>query len=173
VLLAINAAFGPADLAAVPKAAFALDTGWVSFPRVKTAVARRCPLWPETIEALKDTDKRRPKPANPGLAGRMFLTAKGTACEKRYRNISISVMFRAHLKLCGFYRPDLGLYTLRHVFRTVADETLDHPAIAMIMGHRDPTMSGLYRQTVSDDRLGAVVDHVRGWLFGSNLHKSR
>jgi hypothetical protein len=27
-------------------------------------------------------------------------------------------------------------------------------------------MSSVYRETISDARLRAVADHVRGWLFG-------
>jgi len=34
-----------------------------------------------------------------------------------------------------------------------------------IMGHVDDSISDHYRETVSDDRLQAVVDHVRAWLF--------
>jgi hypothetical protein len=33
------------------------------------------------------------------------------------------------------------------------------------MGHEVPHMSAVYRETISDARLRAVADHVRGWLF--------
>jgi hypothetical protein len=35
------------------------------------------------------------------------------------------------------------------------------------MGHEVPHLSSVYRETISDDRLRAVVDHVRQWLFPS------
>ncbi len=64
-------------------------------------------------------------------------------------------------------RKGLGFYTLRHTFRTVADEAKDQPAADYIMGHEVPHMSSVYRETISDARLKAVSDHVRGWLCGS------
>ncbi|MFH1923060.1 MAG: hypothetical protein ABIP48_24615, partial [Planctomycetota bacterium] len=73
--------------------------------------------------------------------------------------------FRGLLKSLGLYRPGVGHYSLRHVFRTVADETLDFPAVNLVMGHVDRTMGATYRERIDDDRLVAVTEHVRGWLF--------
>src|SRR5262249_48747574 len=64
-------------------------------------------------------------------------------------------------------RKGVGFYTLRRTFRTVADEAKDQPAADYIMGHESPHMSTIYRERISDDRLRAVADHVRGWLFGA------
>jgi integrase len=62
-------------------------------------------------------------------------------------------------------RKGLGFSTLRHTFRTVADESKDQPAVDFIMGHEVPHRSAVYRETISDARLKAVTDHVRSWLF--------
>jgi integrase len=62
-------------------------------------------------------------------------------------------------------RKGLGFYTLRHTFRTVADEAKDQPACDFIMGHEGPHVAAVYRERISDDRLKAVTDHVRKWLF--------
>jgi hypothetical protein len=59
----------------------------------------------------------------------------------------------------------VGFYTLRHTFRTVADEAKDQPAADFIMGHEVPHMSSVYSETISDARLRAVADHVHAWLF--------
>jgi hypothetical protein len=64
------------------------------------------------------------------------------------------------------YRDGIGFYTLRHVFRTVADAARDPVAIDLIMGHTDPSMGGHYRERVEDNRLQAVAEYVRAWLFG-------
>ncbi len=63
-------------------------------------------------------------------------------------------------------RKGRGFYTLRHVFRTVADETLDRPAVDLVMGHHDPSMGGRYREHLADERLRRVADHVHAWLLG-------
>jgi integrase len=45
-----------------------------------------------------------------------------------------------------------GFYTLRHVFRTVADETKDQPVVDSIMGHESGHMSTVCRETIADER---------------------
>ena len=47
----------------------------------------------------------------------------------------------------------------------MADEAKDQPAADFIMGHEVPHMCSVYRETISDERLKAVADHVRKWLF--------
>ena len=55
ILLGINCAFGNTDVATLPRSRVNLERGWHDFERVKTAVDRRCPLWPETLRALVQT----------------------------------------------------------------------------------------------------------------------
>jgi hypothetical protein len=38
-------------------------------------------------------------------------------------------------------------------------------AVDYLMGHARDDMASVYRERISDDRLRAVADHVRGWLF--------
>ena len=65
------------------------------------------------------------------------------------------------LKELKLKRPGLNFYTLRHVFRTVADATRDPVAIDLIMGHTDPSMAAHYRERIDDSRLRAITEHVR------------
>jgi hypothetical protein len=60
--------------------------------------------------------------------------------------------------------PD-GFYLLRHTFRTVADEVRDTPAARLVMGHAGTTIDHTYRERIGDERLLAVTEHVRTWLF--------
>ena len=61
----------------------------------------------------------------------------------------------------------------RGTFRTVADETLDFPAVRLAMGHLGEDDAGIemdnrYVTSISDDRLRAVANHVRAWLYSGS-----
>jgi integrase len=77
IFLGINAGFGMSDCGTLPLSALDLDGGWVNFPRPKTGIDRRCRLWPETVQAIRDALALRPKPKDPGHVGLVFLTAQG------------------------------------------------------------------------------------------------
>jgi integrase len=167
ILLGINAGFGNSDCAQLPQEVVNLKAAVIDYPRPKTGIPRRCPLWPETVAALRDVLAKRPEPKAEEDAGLVFITKYGGSWDKETSTNPISQemgkLLRA-LHIDG--RKGLGFYTLRHTFRTVADELKDQPAADYIMGHEVPHMSTVYRETISDGRLRAVTDHVRAWLFG-------
>jgi integrase len=168
ILLGVNCGFGNTDCANLMLSALDLDGGWINFPRPKTGVDRRCPLWPETVAALRAAADVRPNPANASDCGRVFLSSRGNAyirsADKFHKDL-LTIQFTRHLRAFGIHRAGVGFYALRRTFRTVADETLDPVAIDIIMGHADPSMAARYREGVGDARLRAVVDHVRTWLW--------
>lgn len=90
ILLGINCGFGPADCGNLPIKALDLKAGWVNYPRPKTGVARRCPLWPETVEALKESIANRPKPHDEADNGMVFLTKYGQRWAKESSDNPIS-----------------------------------------------------------------------------------
>jgi integrase len=168
ILLGINAGFGNTDCANLPLRAVDLDKGIIDFPRPKTGIPRRCALWPETVAALRESLAKRYEPKNEEDAGLVFITQRGQsfqASEKDRPIAQVMAWLLRRLRING--RKGLGFYTLRHTFRTVADESRDQPAVDFIMGHEVPHMSSVYRETISDDRLRAVAAHVRKWLFPS------
>jgi integrase len=168
LLLGVNCAFGNSDCGNLPLSAVDLDNAMIDFPRPKTGIARRCPLWPETVAALRDALAKRPEPKSEADAGLFFVTKYGLSWHKETPDGPISKETAKLLKALGINgRKRLGFYTLRHTFRTVADESKDQPAVDFIMGHEVPHMSAVYRETISDERLRAVADHVRRWLFPS------
>jgi hypothetical protein len=59
----------------------------------------------------------------------------------------------------------------RQTIRTIADATKDFPAIRLIMGHVDASIDGVYCETLDDERLLAVTEHVRAWLFGGDAQR--
>ena len=164
LLLGINAGYGNSDVGNLPMSAVNLDTGWITYPRPKTGIPRRCPLWPETVEALREALAKRPKPKDPADAGLLFLTQRGYSWAKDIADSPITKETRKLLDQLDI-NGHRNYYTLRHSFRTVADEARDQPAVDHIMGHESTHMSTTYRETISDARLKAVSDYVHGWLF--------
>src|SRR5262249_40193575 len=77
ILLGINAGQGNTDCARLPLAAMDFGTGWLDYPRPKTGVPRRCWLWPQTVEAIKEAVAERPAPKAIGDAGLIFITKYG------------------------------------------------------------------------------------------------
>jgi integrase len=174
LLLAINTALGNSDVGNLPISAVNLETGWLDFPRPKTGIPRRCPLWPETLVALRESLVKRPTPKDPADAGLFFITKYGERWAKADNDNPVSKETRKLLDALGINgRKGLGYYTLCHTFRTVADEAKDQPAVDHIMGHESPHISVVDRERISNERLKAVTDHVRQWLFGKAVAASQ
>jgi integrase len=175
-LLGLNCGFGNTDCATLPQTALDLDGGWIDFPRPKTGIHRRVPLWPETVAALRLVIANRPEPKGSSDAGLVFLTDQGrpwVRVQARRKNASadaivhldaLSQRFRKLLKGLSI-NSHRNFYTLRHNFETIAGESKDQVAVDSIMGHVDPSMGAQYREKISDARLLAVVNVVRGWIF--------
>jgi integrase len=166
VLLALNAAYGNADVASLPETALDLNHGWVEFPRVKTGVARRCPLWPEVVEILREWLPRRPKPGKEAV-GLVFLSSRGNRwIRNEGRTDALGARFSRLLKKLEINgRRSLGLYTMRHTFATAGANSRDTDAVRAILGHIDPHTSAAYIEGISDERLLAVTETVRQWLW--------
>ena len=77
ILLGVNCGFGNHDVATLPQSALDLANGWIRFPRPKTCIDRRCPLWPETVEALNAAIAERPTPKDKADANLVFVTKYG------------------------------------------------------------------------------------------------
>lgn len=165
IVLALNTGFGPADIGRLPFSALNLDAGWVDFPRVKTAIRRLIPLWPETVALLRDAIRLRPNPQNPSAAERVFLTRRGLPWEGNTCQNLIGRRFRDILRQLKLHRPGRSFYSCRHILETIGGDTADQVAVDSVMGHRRGDMAENYRHGVSDDRLRAVVNHVRAWLW--------
>jgi integrase len=165
VLLAINCGLGNSDCGSLPLSALDLDGGWLDYPRPKTGVGRRCPLWPETVDALRQALAERHEPEKAEHAGLVFMTRYGRPWAKATPYSPVCQWTRKLVRSLGI-GGGKGFYALRHTFRTVADEVKDQPAVDFMMGHEVPHMSAVYRERISDERLRAVAEHVRAWLFG-------
>ncbi len=170
ILLGINGGLGNHDVATLPVSALDLDLGWLDYPRPKTAVPRRIPLWPETVLALQQVLAQRPKPHDARLKGRVFVTSHGGTWERNGQDNPVSKEMAKLLKRLGFHRDGLGFYSLRRTFETIGGESRDQIAVDAIMGHTPASddMAAVYRQRISDDRLVGVVSFVRDWAFNNS-----
>ena len=167
IYLGVQAGFGPGDIAGLPLSVVDLDRGWIDFPRPKTGIERRVPLWSETVEALKASRAQRPE-AKADEARDLFFVAKyGKAWGDGTTRFPVSGEFLKLLRPLGLSRHGRGFYALRHTFRTIAGCARDVEAIRSIMGHANDHVEATYTHSVEDSRLRAVVDHVHAWLFAS------
>ena len=170
ILLGLNCGFGNSDCATLPLKAVNLDSSWIDFPRPKTGVARRCPIWPETAAALREWLARRPEPKDKADDHLVFITRFRTSWNKSSNGDNhanpISWEMKKLLKELKLHRSGLGFYMLRRVMETIGGESRDQPAVDHIMGHAREDMASVYRERISDERLQAVANHVRTWLYG-------
>lgn len=167
ILLGVNCGFGNRDCGTLPLSAVDLKTGWIAFPRSKTAVERRCPLWAETVKALRLAIETRRTPKDPAHSGLVFITKYGLPWSNDTPDSPIAKEFAKLATALKIHKHGRGFYGLRHTFQTVAEECRDIVAVAAIMGHIDTSMSAHYRERISDERLRAASDTVRAWLFAS------
>jgi integrase len=173
ILLGVNAGLGQTDVAGLPLDAVDLTGCWLNYPRTKTEVDRRCPLWPETVKAIKAALAVRPQPQDEADAGLVFLTHRGARwirwgtkaeSESLYFNDFIAAEFDKLARNVKVERRG-SFYNLRHTFRTIADASKDQPAVNLIMGHTSGGMDEEYRDRIDDKRLQDVVNVVRSWLW--------
>lgn len=159
ILLAINGGLGNTDVARMPIDALDLAAGWLNYPRPKTGMPRRIPLWPETIKELRAVVADRKD-------GLVFMGPKGGRYMSEAKN---NQLCHSMQELC----EEVGIsgrtfYDLRRTFETVADNlSRDRDGVKAIMGHAPDSgdMSAVYRQNWFEDRLRGIVDKVHDWLF--------
>lgn len=174
ILLGVNCGYGNADVAALELRHLDPKRGWADFPRPKTGIHRRCPLWPETVKTLSAWLKVRPTPKDDAHTDRVFITKHGNVWDKGPSSTGthggpLSLEFKKLLQRLHLHRPRLGFYGLRHTFETVGGNSRDQVAVDAIMGHApdDADMGTIYRERVDDKRLLAVTTTIRRWLFGT------
>ena len=165
--LGINCGYGNNDCGTLLQNSLDLDNGWANHPRPKTGVLRRCPLWPETVKAIRESLAVRPLPKDRANDDLVFVTKYGLPWATWTGSgigSAVSRMTLRLLKTLDIQREGRGFYGLRHSFQTIAGDTTDQVAVDQIMGHIDPSMAANYRHKIEDERLIKVTEHVRSWL---------
>lgn len=168
ILLGINCGFENKDCALLRFDHLDLDRAWIDFPRNKTGANRRCPLWPQTVGAIRDAINNRREKVKPGLEEYVFFTKYGNLwCNTNgVPGSAISQEMGKLLDKVGGRKKGVAFLALRHTFQTVGEGSGDLYAVKSIMGHADEAsdMSPIYREIMTDSRLRAVVDFVHAWL---------
>lgn len=160
--LGLNCGYGPTDIARLDLSTFqqASESEFLEYPRRKTEIARCAWLWPETIEAIEKSIERRPEPLKKAKH-LLFVYRDGQSWERT--SVPISKRFADARKWAGLKKGDY--YWLRHTFETISGGAKDQVATDLVMGHVDPSMGDNYRHHIGEDRIKAVCDHVRAWLY--------
>jgi integrase len=173
ILLAINAGLGNNDIGLLRMKHLDLDAGWLNYPRPKTGMNRRCPLWAETISAVKEWLTIRPAPAKETDGDLVFITMRG----KRgwTADLHDKPLTKEIRKLLDRLRIEgqRNFYCIRHTFETIAGNSRDQVAVDAIMGHDNGSMANQYRERIDDARLKAVTEHVHAWLFARDKPQLR
>lgn len=156
ILLGLQAGFSNIECALLPRSA--IQDGWLVWPRAKTGIERKIPLWKETQAAIKKAIAAGP------VDGERVIYRKNGKPFRTCQNIMYA--FEVVAAKAGV---ECKFYDLRRTLQTVAENHIDNfdlPAIQAIMGHciRRDDMSSNYRQNMKDERLIAVTDAVRKWL---------
>jgi integrase len=172
ILLGINCAFGNDDCATICVKHLDLEGGWHNYPRPKTSIVRRCPLWPETVEALEAAIAARRKARDPQHADRVFLTAHGNTWERGEEDGPISKEMSKLMKGLNLHKNGRNFYSLRHTFYTVAQSSGQSSAASFIMGHApsNEDMAAFYLEDTFDNTLLTVSNFIRSWLHNSPSH---
>ena len=130
--------------------------------RGKTGVQRACPLWPETVEALKVVTSRTHKPSD-----LVFITKFGSsyATEDGSDN-PLSKEFAKLCKAANCHVKNRGFYGLRHTFRNIAYRYCnDREAVDFIFGHKEGDTADEHyldvETQIEDQRLISVSNTVR------------
>ena len=167
LLLGINLALGNSDVDQLEFRHINQKTSWLRYPRPKTGVDRRCPLWAETLKAIKVAIKQRPTPKDKVHEQLVFITTRGLRWGKAKADNPVAKETGKQLKRLGMKQPGLSFYALRHTFETIGGDFRDQIAVDHIMWHSPPAgdMSARYREAIQDYRLKSVTDHVHRWLF--------
>jgi integrase len=178
ILLGLNAGFGNTDCARLKAKLIDFKTGWLDYPRPKTAIERRVPLWPETLAAIREAIQARPIAKNPADDDLCFLTSHGMPIvwdeergEKHFNVNNVTTAFGKLMQKLKMNKTGHNFYSLRRTFETIAGASKDQVAVDYIMGHADNSMAERYRQGIEDERLKATVDHVHAWLFPKEKKK--
>ncbi len=168
IWLGLNCGFGCTDCGKLQWSDLDFKDGRVKLARNKTGVERNFPLWPETMQALKELPRSGPF---------VFYTSRGHLWiramvktnddgERKYTFVNrITPTFSRLMKKVNIHAPKgTGFYSLRRTAATVAARSGDPFAVQRLLGHVDLTMATRYVQDVSE-QTDRVIQNSRKYVL--------
>jgi integrase len=171
IWVGLNCGFGCTDCAELEWKHLDLENGRVNFPRGKTGIGRNLPLWPETMQALKDVPKSGElvfctSRGNPWV--RTIRTVNENGTDKYTKDDAVSKEFAKLMKKAGIKaEKGVGFYTLRRTAATLAAHSGDPFAVQKLLGHADVKMASTYVQNISE-QTDRVVNRTRRVIIQDN-----
>ena len=171
IWLGLNCGFGCTDCAELKWKNLDLENGRVRFPRGKTGIERNLPLWPETMQALKEIPKKGElvfytRGGNPWV--RATRSKEGDGNEKYTKDDAVTKEFSKLMKKAGIRAPKgVGFYTLRRTAATLAANSGDPFAVQKLLGHSDIKMASTYVQNISE-QTDRVINNSRKTIVEGN-----
>jgi len=173
IWLGVNCGFGCTDCGKLKCKELDFKNSRVKLARNKTGVRRNLPLWPETMQALKEL---------PRSGQLVFYTSQGHPWvrtliktngdgEREYMSVNrITPTFSRLMKKVGIHAPKgTGFYALRRTAATMAVRSGDPFAVQRLLGHVDLTMATRYVQDVSE-QTDRVIENSRKYVIqGENV----
>ncbi|MDM4014615.1 tyrosine-type recombinase/integrase [Roseiconus lacunae] len=170
MLLGLNAGYGNSDLSRLK---VARATGeWLDVIRGKTSEPRRCWLWPETRRAIKTVLKNHDggELLFQSMFGQPLVAEDGT-------RDAVTGEFKKLREACKVDRKGVSFYALRHMTETIGGQCPGVPNVQVvvdfIMGHKDDSMGGVYRESIPDASIKKVCQHIRNWIMDAKPSRLR
>jgi len=160
IWLGLNCGFGCTDCGKLKWKDLDLQNNRVRLARSKTGIDRNLPLWPETIQALKNVPKSGElvfytRRGIPWVTTRRVVEKNGTSRYTRTDNVTQA--FSKLKKKAGIeMEKGVGFYTLRRTAATLTARSGDPFAVKSLLGHADLKMATTYVQDVSEQTDRAI-----------------
>jgi len=171
IWLGLNCGFGCTDCAELKWTDLDLVNARVKLPRRKTGISRDLPLWPETVESLKNIPRTGKlvfytSRGNPYI--QTLLKPDGNGNGKYTTLNTITIKFSRLIKKSGLDVPKgTGFYSLRRTAATNAVRSGDPFAVQRLLGHADLQMATRYVQNVSK-QTDRVINNSRMYVCQIN-----
>jgi len=168
IWLGLNCGFGCTDCAELKWIDLDLVNARVKLPRRKTGITRDLPLWPETVESLKNIPRTGKlvfytSRGNPYI--QTLLRTNGNGNGKYTTLNTITTKFSRLIKKSGLDVPKgTGFYALRRTAATIAARSGDPFAVQRLLGHADLQMATRYVQDVSA-QTDKVIENSRKYVI--------